>query len=854
MAPETADRREARALRHNRGVQGGLVRRAGHCLVLGLLLLAPAAASLAQESGVVLGGTLPTPLPLFPSDNWWNVDISSAPVDPASTAFINFIQAGGRRRLHPDMGGWSGEAPPNAVTYGMPYLVVPGTQPLVPVVFEYDDESDVGAPGRPAGYPIPEEAKTQQRWIEGGLPGGGDNGDRHMLIVDRDHRILYELYALRWDATQSRWEAGSGAIFPLDQNLRRPDGWTSADAAGLAILPGLIRYDEAFGSDPIRHAFRVTVRATNGYVYPASHRAGSNPSALPMGARLRLKASKDISGYPAHLQKIFQAMKTYGLIVADNGSDMYITGTHDLRWDMDPIVPAFRSLYADDFEVVQLGWQPSEPPATDTDGDGLTDAWETGFGLDPNSAAGANGAAGDPDGDGRTNEQERDAGTHPRGFVTRYLPEGATGAFFRMRVALLNPGNDAARVLLRFQPTDGEQLTHALTVDAHSRATVDPATVPRLASAEFSTVIESDVLVVADRTMSWDSRGYGSHGETALTQSAATWYLAEGATHSGFDLFYLLQNPNSTPVTVDVTYLLPAPAAPLVRSYAVPANSRYTVWVDAEGGGLDNANVSAVLHSRDESPILVERAMYLATPGRTFGAGHASAAVPATATQWFFAEGATGSYFDLYLLIANPGTTAAQVRVDYLLPSGIPISRTYAVDARSRYTIFVEAEHATLADTAVSMLVTSLNGEGIIAERAMWWPGGGGTWQEAHNSPGATATGTRWALADGEVGGSGATETYILVANTSAFDGLVAVRLLFEDGTTVEREFPVGAANRFNVAVAAEFPGAAGRRFGAVIESRGTTPAAIVVERAMYSSAEGIGWAAGTNTLASRLP
>ena len=162
-------------------------------------------------------------------------------------------------------------------------------------------------------------------------------------------------------STQSRgrWEAGSGAIFPLDSNARRPEGWTSADAAGLAILPGLVRYDEVYGNGPILHAFRVTVRATNAYVFPASHIAGSNSAALPMGARLRLKAGKDISGYAEPLQRIFQAMKTYGLIVADNGTDLYVSGTYDTRWNNDLLNPAFASLKAGDFEVVQLGWQPS---------------------------------------------------------------------------------------------------------------------------------------------------------------------------------------------------------------------------------------------------------------------------------------------------------------------------------------------------------------------------------------------------------------------------------------------------------------------------------------------------------------
>jgi hypothetical protein len=319
-------------------------------LALGLLL--GAAALPAQP-----GGPLPGPFPLLPADNWWNVNISQAPVDPNSQDFIDFI--GGGTTLHPDFGGNADVFPE---TYGQIYVSVPGTQPLVPVTFvEFGDESDAGAPGRPPGYPIPEAAKTQPGYIEGGYPGNADApGDRHLLLVDRDHRLLFELYHARWNAAASRWEAGSGAVFPLDSNARRPEGWTSADAAGLAILPGLVRWDEVFGPDPIRHAFRFTVERSRGHVFPASHTAStsSSPDALPMGARLRLKANKDLSGYPPEVRKIFQAMKTYGLILADNGTDMYVTGTHDTRWNNDVLNPAFASLRASDFEVVQLGWRP----------------------------------------------------------------------------------------------------------------------------------------------------------------------------------------------------------------------------------------------------------------------------------------------------------------------------------------------------------------------------------------------------------------------------------------------------------------------------------------------------------------
>ena len=299
---------------------------------------------------------------VFPRSNWWNLDISRAPVDPASAAYLNFLS--GRtasnptatRRVHPDFG---------PSPYGIPYVVVSGDQPLVrPTWTAYGDESDEGAAGRPPGYPIPDEARSQPDYIEGGVPGGGLDGDRHLLIVDRDNWLLYETGATHWNAAANRWEANCGAIFDLTRNDRRPETWTSADAAGLAIFPGLVRYEEAYGTAEIAHAFRVTVRATNGYVWPASHRAGSTVGALPMGARLRLKASKDLSAYRPEIQRIFRAMQRYGLIVADNGSDMYVSGATDARWDNSILNPAFHGLIADDFEVVQLGWRgnPPQPP------------------------------------------------------------------------------------------------------------------------------------------------------------------------------------------------------------------------------------------------------------------------------------------------------------------------------------------------------------------------------------------------------------------------------------------------------------------------------------------------------------
>jgi hypothetical protein len=322
--------------------------------------------SLSLASGVAVLSAAPPPVltealtgrQVFPVTNWWNQDVSTAPLDARSAELIAWISnrtptnPTTTRRLHPDFG-----PPP----YGIPYVVVDGVQPRVPVTFEYADESDTGIAGLP-GYPIPDEARTLPHYIEGDLPGGGSSGDRHLLMIDRDRWLLYELFAAQWNAAASRWDAGSGAVFNLSTNERRPETWTSADAAGLAIFPGLVRYDEVAAAGEITHAFRFSTRATNGYVWPASHRAGSTATAPPLGARLRMRASKDTSSYPPEVQKIFRAMKRYGLILADNGSDMYIQGTMDPRWNNDVLNPAFHSLIADDFEVVELGWGRGTPP------------------------------------------------------------------------------------------------------------------------------------------------------------------------------------------------------------------------------------------------------------------------------------------------------------------------------------------------------------------------------------------------------------------------------------------------------------------------------------------------------------
>jgi hypothetical protein len=257
-------------------------------------------------------------------------------------------------------------------------------------------------------------------------------------------------------------------------------------------------------------------------------------------------------------------------------------------------------------------------------------------------------------------------------------------------------------------------------------------------------------------------------------------------------------------------------------------------------------------------PIVVERAMYLDRPGQPFAAGHGSAGVTAPATSWFLAEGATGSFFELFLLIANPSSQQAQVRVDYLLQGGGTLSKQYAVAADSRFTIWVDNEQLPagsgqrpLAATTVAMRVTSTNDVPVIVERSMWWPQP--FWYEAHASPGTTVTGTRWALAEGFAGGPSQAETYVLIANTATRQGAARVSVVFENGAGATSDVTLAPESRTNVAIGTLLPQTQGRRFSTIVESIGASPVPIVVERAMYDSPGGVVWASGTAAVATRL-
>lgn len=515
-------------------------------------------------------------------------------------------------------------------------------------------------------------------------------------------------------------------------------------------------------------------------------------------------------------------------------------------------------------------------PPLDSDGDGLPDTWEIQAGLDPYSAAGSQGAAGDPDGDGRSNLTEYQQGTHPRGLVQRYLAEGVVSNFFATRLALVNPSPSVpAFVQLRLAgPADaaGAVATrqHWLTIAPQRRATVDAATIAGLTGA-FATTVESDTMVVVDRTVSWDATGYGSTGETATASPQTTWYFAEGATGGTFNTFYLLLNPGATTARVTVTYLRDG-RAPKASVYDLRPGERVTVWVDMErwddGDNLANAEVSARIDAT--APIIAERSMYLDRGTELFTAGHASLGLTAPATRWSFAEGATGPFFELFLLLANPSAQEAVGRVRFFV-DGAVVDHPVVVPPFARQTVWVDAlgqdpalaavnpDYARLADGAVSSEVVIDNGVGVLAERSMWWPGTAETWTEAHNSAGVTTTGTGWALAEGEVGGARNHATYILVANAEAQDAQVRVTLLYEDRAAEIRTYTVAARSRFNIPLGTVaggydyFPNAVGRRVGALVESVGASPVPIIVERAMYSDAPGRPWAAGNNAVATRL-
>jgi len=315
------------------------MRSAAAAVLIAALGLAPAPAGEppAGPPGQARGPTLKTrfgEVEIFPADNPWNQDVSRLPVHPNSADYVASI--GADKPLHPDFGTvWNGA--PN----GIPYVAVGPDQPKVPVTFEYADESDKGP------YPVPPDAPVE---------GGPDaKGDRHVLVVDAANRKLYELFSAY--KTEAGWKAGSGAVFDLTGNKLRPAGWTSADAAGLPIFPGLARYDEIVERRELRHALRFTVKRTQrGYIAPATHWASKSRDRKlpPMGLRLRLKADYDVSKFPPSAQVILNGLKRHGMLLADNGGDWFLSGAPHEKWSDDEL-NTLKRVKGRDFEAVATG-------------------------------------------------------------------------------------------------------------------------------------------------------------------------------------------------------------------------------------------------------------------------------------------------------------------------------------------------------------------------------------------------------------------------------------------------------------------------------------------------------------------
>jgi hypothetical protein len=483
----------------------------------------------------------------------------------------------------------------------------------------------------------------------------------------------------------------------------------------------------------------------------------------------------------------------------------------------------------------------------DADSNFLDDRWEALFGLTD--------VRGDPDGDRENNAQEETFGTHPNGRIRRFLAEGATGSFFHTTIALANPSPTlAATAVLRFDNGTGPRIPLPIAIPAGRSVVVDVGAERGLEASDVSTTVESDRLIGIQRSMTWGRAPavYGSHAETATASAASTWFLAEGTTAGGFDLFYLLQNPQpntqQTMTVVSARFLLPS-GATITRTYGLPPESRTTIYVN-QIAGLEDTDVSADLSA--DGPFIVERAMYRNSATEVFALGTGSLGITAPATSWFFAEGATGSFFDLYILIANPGLTDAIVRADYARSDGAVITRTYTVRAHSRFSVYVD-DVPGLEHTSVATTLTSTNGVPVVAERAMYWPGRFSDYYEGHTSAGSTSTAIEWVVAGGEHGGPSAAQTFVLIANTASTAGEATLTVLPDIGFTGPAPAPIVVPlpphSRTTVPIAAVTG-----PFGVRVLSTGGSPVPLVVESAVYRSADGVLWSAGSNALATPVP
>jgi autotransporter-associated beta strand protein len=427
-----------------------------------------------------------------------------------------------------------------------------------------------------------------------------------------------------------------------------------------------------------------------------------------------------------------------------------------------------------------------------------------------------------------------------------YLAEGATGPFFDLDILIANPNTVAANVTLTFLRPDGSTVVEQRVVAAKSRLTVRVDEIAAVSETAVSTIVTSvdHLPLIVERTMRWGADGYGAHTEQAVSGMAPNWYFAEGA-QGFFSTYLLLANPQAAANNATVTYLREnAPA--IVRTYPLAPKSRFTV--DA-GADSELVGHSFGMRVTFDQPGVAERSMYFGADPLWTG-GHESAGVTAPSTTWFLAEGATGSFFETFILIANPMDYPSEVTVTFLPTTGAPVEKTFNLPAFERRTLNIEAEDPSLANAAVATSVSAT--APIVVERAQYWPDPAPQWYEAHNSFGVSETRQKWGLAEGRVGGPQVYQTYILIANPYAETAHVTITFLRENGAPFDKTFTVEPRSRFTVDVGPGtlVPELADERFGAIVVS----DVDIAVERAMYSNANGQVWAAGTNATATPLP
>jgi hypothetical protein len=429
--------------------------------------------------------------------------------------------------------------------------------------------------------------------------------------------------------------------------------------------------------------------------------------------------------------------------------------------------------------------------------------------------------------------------------LTLSFAEGSTGAFFDTDLLLANPGPAVAPAVITYFTPDGRVITQRQSLGPTSRTTVSADANAQLGATAFAATVSSPtgVPIVVERTMRWDASGYGMHTEHGVSPSP-TWFFAEGS-QGFFQTYFLLTNPSAETIYAEVTFLMENGGV-VPRTYPLPPQSRRTVYA-GDVLELVNRSFGTSVHFWFGSGV-AERAMYFGSP--VFNAGHESAGATRLATDWFLAEGATGSFFTTFVLLANPSGSDANVTLTYLREGGGTVTRTLVLPASSRRTINVALEDASLAASSVATRVTS--DVPIVAERSMYWPFDPASWQEAHNAFGVPQTAHRWGLAEGRVGGAFAFQTFVLVANPGTTAANLTVTFLRTAGTTVTKTLTVAAGARLTITTGpgSMVPELADEEFGTLVVS----DQPVFVERALYSNADGAFWAAGSAATATALP